>query len=101
MPWTGPALLLLGEYTPEELRSEVVFSLADGIIQLEYEAREPIDRRWLRIIKMRGGSHQSGKHTFRIGPRGVEVFPRVEVWFAGGGPTPAARSPVGSRAWMS
>ncbi len=72
-------LLLLGEYTPEELRSEVVFSLADGIIQLKYKAREPIDRRWLRIIKMRGGNHRSGKHTFRIGPHGVEVFPRVET----------------------
>jgi circadian clock protein KaiC len=76
---TGTVLLLLGEYTPEELRSEVVFSLADGIIQLKYKAREPIDRRWLRIVKMRGGNHRSGKHTFRIGPRGVEVFPRVET----------------------
>jgi circadian clock protein KaiC len=75
----GTVLLLLGEYSPEELRSEVVFSLADGIIQLEYEPREPIDRRWLRIIKMRGGSHRSGKHTFRIGPGGVEVFPRIET----------------------
>jgi len=76
---TETVLLLLGEYAPEELRSDVVFSLADGIIQLEYEAREPIDRRWLRVIKMRGGSHRSGKHTFRIGPGGVEVFPRVET----------------------
>ena len=76
---SGTVLLLLGEYTPEELRSDVVFSLADGIIHLEYEAREPIDRRWLRVIKMRGGSHRSGKHTFRIGPDGVEVFPRVET----------------------
>jgi len=76
---TGAVLLLLGEYTPEELRSEVVFSLSDGIIQLEYEAREPMDRRWLRVLKMRGGSHRSGKHTFRIGSDGVEVFPRVET----------------------
>jgi circadian clock protein KaiC len=76
---TDAVLLLLGEYTPSELRSEVVFSLADGIIQLKYKAREPIDRRWLRIIKMRGGDHLSGKHTFRIGPGGVEVFPRVET----------------------
>jgi circadian clock protein KaiC len=76
---TGAVLLLLGEYTPAELRSEVVFSLADGIIQLKYKAREPIDRRWLRIIKMRGGDHRSGKHTFRIGPGGVEVFPRIET----------------------
>jgi circadian clock protein KaiC len=76
---TGTVLLLLGEYTTDELRSEVVFSLADGIIQLEYEAREPLDRRWLRVIKMRGGTHRSGKHTFRIGTGGLEVFPRIET----------------------
>ena len=76
---TGTTLLLVGEYTPQELRSGIEFSLADGIIQLEYEAREPADRRWLRVPKMRGGSHRPGKHTFRIGPGGVEVFPRVET----------------------
>jgi len=75
----GAVLLLVGEYTPEELQTEVVFALADGIIQLEYEAREPIDRRWLRIVKMRGTGHRSGKHTFRIGPAGFEVFPRIET----------------------
>lgn len=85
---SGTVLLLVGEYTPQELRSEVVFSLADGIIQLEYEAREPIDRRWLRIIKMRGTSHRSGKHTFRIGQAGIEVFPRIETLI------PAAEAPL-------
>lgn len=72
-------LLLLGEYTPGELRSNVEFSLADGIIQLEYEPREPVDRRWLRVMKLRGASPRSGKHTFRIGQGGVEVFPRIET----------------------
>src|SRR5207248_4076640 len=38
---TGTVLLLLGEYTAEELRSGIEFSLADGIIQLEYQSREP------------------------------------------------------------
>ena len=76
---TGTVLLLVGEYTPEELRSSLEFSLADGIIQLEYEAREPVDRRWLRITKMRGGAYRSGKHTFRIDSSGVEVFPRIET----------------------
>jgi circadian clock protein KaiC len=76
---TGTVLLLVGEYTGEELRNGIEFSLADGILQLEYEAREPIDRRWIRIMKMRGGSHRSGKHTFRIGPDGIEVFPRIET----------------------
>ena len=75
---SGAVLLLLGEYTPEEMRNDVA-SPGDGIVQLEYEAREPLDRRWLRIIKMRGEDHRSGKHTFRIGPGGVEVFPRIET----------------------
>ena len=76
---TGAVLLLVGEYTPEELGSGIEFSLADGIIQLDYEAREPVDRRSLRVIKMRGGSHLPGRHTFQIGPGGVQVFPRIET----------------------
>jgi circadian clock protein KaiC len=77
---TPTALLLLGEYTPDEMASDVEFSLVDGIIQLSYQPREPVDRRWLRVVKLRGGSHREGKHTFRIGsPRGFEVFPRIET----------------------
>ncbi len=76
---TRTVLILVGEYTAAELRSGIEFSLADGILQLEYEAREPVNRRWLRIVKMRGGSHRSGKHTFRIGPGGIQVFPRIET----------------------
>src|SRR3984885_2697914 len=34
---TEAVLLLVGEYTPEELSGGVEFSLADGIIQLEYQ----------------------------------------------------------------
>jgi circadian clock protein KaiC len=76
---TGTVLLLLGEYTPEELSSQVEFSLADGIIQLGHEAREPVDRRWLRVVKTRGASSLPGRHTFKIGPDGCEVFPRIET----------------------
>jgi circadian clock protein KaiC len=79
MAQTGAVLLLIGEYTPEELRSGIEFSLADGTFQLENESREPVDRRWLRIAKMRGGSYRSGRHTFRIGSGGVEVFPRRDA----------------------
>jgi circadian clock protein KaiC len=76
---TETVLLLVGEYTPGEIASGVEFSLADGIIQLAYEPREPIDRRWLRVVKMRGTPHLEGKHTFRICPSGLEVFPRIET----------------------
>ena len=76
---TDTALILIGEYTPQEMEGSVEFSLADGIIQLVYEPREPIDRRWLRVVKMRGTQHLEGKHTFRISAAGFKVFPRIET----------------------
>ena len=76
---TDTVLLLLGEYAPQELEGNTELSLADGVIQLEFQAREPVDRRWLRVLKMRGVNHRPGKHTLRIGPSGVEVFPRIET----------------------
>ena len=76
---TEAALLLIGEYTPAEMAAGVEFSLADAIIHLAYEPREPIDRRWLRVMKMRGTDHLEGKHTFHIGPNGFEVYPRIET----------------------
>jgi circadian clock protein KaiC len=76
---TDSALLLVGEYTTAEMRTGVEFSLADSIVHLAYEPREPVDRRWLRVVKMRGSRHLEGKHTFRIGTGGFRVFPRIET----------------------
>jgi circadian clock protein KaiC len=76
---SGAVLFLVGEYTPKEIRRSAEFSLADGIVELSYQSREPVDRRWMRVVKMRGGAHLEGKHTFHIGPDGFEVFPRVET----------------------
>jgi circadian clock protein KaiC len=75
---TDTVLLLLGEYGPEELGVGVEFSLADAIIQLENEPREPVEHRSLRVIKMRGGWHAPGKHTLQIGTGGITIFPRIE-----------------------
>src|ERR1700761_7489373 len=88
---TRTALLLVGEYTAQELGSGVEFSLADGVIHLEYEAREPVDRRTVRVVKMRGGSSVPGRHTFQIDPDGVQVFPRIETL------VPAGVAPVVGR----
>jgi circadian clock protein KaiC len=88
---TRTVLLLVGEYTAEELGGGIEFSLADGIIQLEYEAREPVDRRTLRVVKMRGGSSVPGRHTFQIGSDGIRAFPRIETL------VPAGVAPVAGR----
>ena len=75
---TDAVLLLLGEYTPDEMEGSAEFSLADAIIELAYESREPVDRRWLRVHKLRGGRHLAGKHSVRIDGTGLKVFPRLE-----------------------
>jgi circadian clock protein KaiC len=86
-------VLFLGEYSPDELASSPEFSLADGILELAYEAREPVDRRWLRLRKLRGTSHLGGKHSFTIAKPGITVYPRLETI-----PTPPhTQEPVGAR----
>jgi circadian clock protein KaiC len=76
---TGAVVILVGEYTSEEIERNVEFALADGIIQLANESYEPVDRRWLRVLKMRGALTLAGRHSFRITAEGCEVFPRLET----------------------
>jgi len=76
---SNTVVLFLGEYADEEIDSSPEFSLADGIVQFAYEAREPIDRRWLRVRKLRGTRHLAGKHSFQIGEPGITVYPRLET----------------------
>ena len=57
---TDTVLLLVGEYTRDELANGIEFSLADGILYLEYQSREPVNRRSLRAIKVRGVQPAAG-----------------------------------------
>ena len=77
--YSDAVLILVGEYSAEETRTEPEFAVADGIIQLENEANGPIDRRRLRVLKMRGAEVMSGQHSFRLGSDGFEAFPRLET----------------------
>jgi circadian clock protein KaiC len=77
--YSNAVLIMVGEYTAAETRSQPEFAVADGILQLENEARGPIDRRWLRVRKMRGAEVAGGQHSFRIADSGFEVFPRLET----------------------
>ena len=72
-------VLFLGEYANDEVEGSPEFSLADGIIQCVYEPREPVDRRWPRVRKLRGAHHLAGKHSFEIGKAGITVYPRLET----------------------
>lgn len=76
---TGAVLILVGEYTWEEFEQAPEFAVADGILQVANEPSGPTDRRWLRVVKLRGADVLPGQHTFRISSRGYEVFPRIET----------------------
>ena len=80
---TDSTLIFVGEYSSEELGSAPEFSLADGIVELAYESREPIDKRWLRVRKMRSSNHLPGHHPLQISPAGIRVFVRAESVEAG------------------
>jgi circadian clock protein KaiC len=90
--YSDATLVLVGEYTVGETRASPEFAVADAILQLENEAHGPIDRRWLRVLKLRGGDSAPGQHSFRLSKRGFEVFPRLETTL------PAVRTPVSGRA---
>ncbi|MGH7765546.1 MAG: ATPase domain-containing protein [Candidatus Dormibacteraceae bacterium] len=72
-------MLFVGEYTTDELESAPEFSLADGILELAFESREPVDRRWLRVRKLRGTRHLAGHHALRIDDTGITLFVRAET----------------------
>ena len=75
---TESTLVFVGEYGPEEIESGPEFSLADGIVELAFESHEPMDRRWLRVRKMRGSKHLTGKHSLHIDESGINLFVRAE-----------------------
>jgi circadian clock protein KaiC len=93
--YSDAVLLLVGEYSPGETRTEPEFAVADGILQLENEARGPVDRRWLRVLKMRGAEVAPGQHSFRITEQGFEVFPRLETTLPRHVPTLTDRASFG------
>ena len=76
---TETTLIFVGEYSPDEMATAPEFSLADGILELVYEAHQPMDRRWLRVRKLRSSNPLSGQHPVRISDAGITVFARAET----------------------
>lgn len=75
---TDAVLLFVGEYTSDEVATDPEFAVADAIMFVANESQGPMDRRWLRVLKMRGSDYLSGTHSFRIDESGIRVFPRLE-----------------------
>lgn len=67
---------LIGEYSDKEVRSNPVFTVADGILCLSQETERNSMTRKLQILKVRGQASVPGLHTFRMTQYGLETFPR-------------------------
>lgn len=57
-------------------------AMVDGILELVDRPHGERDVRDLRVVKLRGSAHLTGRHSFRITDVGVAVSPRIEEAFA-------------------
>ncbi len=75
---TGALLLLVGEYTEPEILQDPEFAVADTILELGHDISGPVERRYLRVRKLRGSASLPGMHAFRITADGHQLYPRIE-----------------------
>ena len=68
---------LVGEYAPEEIRDNPVFTVADGLLWLSQVAERNSVVRKLQIMKLRGQDSVPGLHTVRISAAGLQAFSRT------------------------
>ena len=68
---------LVGEYVPEEMRDNPVFTVADGLFWLSQLTERNSVVRKLQVFKLRGQASVPGLHTFRIRDEGLQAFSRT------------------------
>lgn len=73
----GCTTILLGEYSEEDIENRPESAIADGIIYLYGTEEKRQQKRYLRVLKMRGTNHSNGEAVFKISSDGLNVFPRL------------------------
>ncbi|HTE43382.1 MAG TPA: ATPase domain-containing protein [Steroidobacteraceae bacterium] len=68
---------LVGEYVPEEMRDNPLFTVADGLLWLSQIPERNSVVRKLQIFKLRGQASVPGLHTFHIRDAGLQAFSRT------------------------
>jgi circadian clock protein KaiC len=68
---------LVGEYVPEEMRDNALFTMVDGIFWLSQVTERNSVIRKFQISKVRGQASVPGLHTVRITDGGLEAFSRT------------------------
>jgi len=70
-------VLLTGEFTIESLKESPLGYLVDCILHISEVMVGDKSERYLSVVKMRGRSYISGRHTYKLSSDGIEVFPRL------------------------
>jgi circadian clock protein KaiC len=79
MGWECTALLL-GEFARDDIDTNPLFSIIDGIVTLTHHAEAGEAQRFVQILKMRGTDHSRDEHPFAISSAGLEIYaPRVTI----------------------
>jgi circadian clock protein KaiC len=83
--------LLVGEYDEDDVREQPEFAIADGIIYLYGTEEVQKQKRYLRVMKMRGTGFFGGQHLFDIGQDGITLYPRMQPHVTGEYKAPETR----------
>jgi circadian clock protein KaiC len=67
----------IGEYDRRQAADAPEFAVADAIIALHANRTAERELRVLQVLKLRGSGFRTGEHAYRIGPDGLDVFPRL------------------------
>jgi circadian clock protein KaiC len=86
---------LLGEYGSQDISTNPLFSVIDGLFLMSQREQSGEQRRFIQVTKLRGTAHNRDEHSFIITSHGIEVFaPRVTLQREDRGPG-AARCKTG------
>jgi circadian clock protein KaiC len=69
--------LLVGEYSAEDIREGPEFAIADGVLFMYGTEEAQKQKRFIRVMKMRGTPYREGEHFFDISSDGIIVYPRM------------------------
>lgn len=70
-------VMLTGEFTMESLKESPLSYLVDCILHISEVMVGEKSERYLSVVKMRGRSYISGRHTYRLSNEGITIFPRL------------------------
>ena len=68
---------LVGEYAPEEVKDNPIFTIADGLFWLSQVPERNSVVRKMQVMKLRGQESVPGLHTIRISAAGIQAFSRT------------------------